>query len=96
MINAINGIAKPVVKNDWYNEVVLIDVILVFFIHLVIPIMYIYSNLGIIQYCFCIFPSSRPTFDKWLMKNYNVKQSWALLPYDVNRDNGAKLVNYTP
>ncbi|GJR52237.1 F-box protein CPR1-like protein [Tanacetum coccineum] len=41
------------------------------------------SYLGIIDECLCIYDQSRTHCPRWVMKNYNVKESWTLLPsYD--------------
>ncbi|KAI3676067.1 hypothetical protein L1987_85665 [Smallanthus sonchifolius] len=41
------------------------------------------TYLGIVKECLCIFDMSPGSlFDVWLMKKYNVKQSWELLPHD--------------
>ena len=40
-----------------------------------------FSELGIFEECLCVYrPINGITI--WAMKNYNVKQSWQLLPYD--------------
>ncbi|KAM0024961.1 putative F-box domain, galactose oxidase/kelch, beta-propeller, F-box associated interaction [Helianthus debilis subsp. tardiflorus] len=45
------------------------------------------SRLGIVKECLCIFHGyGYSSNDVWLMKNYNVKQSWELLPRDRDHD----------
>nr|GEU50030.1 putative reverse transcriptase domain-containing protein [Tanacetum cinerariifolium] len=39
-----------------------------------------YYMVGIIEECLCIFNLDQP-YHTWVMKEYNVKQSWELLPY---------------
>lgn len=56
-----------------------------------------HTDLTVIKDCLCIVDwiSSK----KWVMKNFNVKQSWELLPYDceknieINNDNAYYLKN---
>ncbi|GJT68045.1 putative F-box domain-containing protein [Tanacetum coccineum] len=55
----------------------------------------IFSELGIFDECLCVY---RPVngIPIWAMKNYNVKQSWQLLPYDdAMKDYIASFTAYT-
>ncbi|KAK9072509.1 hypothetical protein SSX86_008943 [Deinandra increscens subsp. villosa] len=46
--------------------------------------------LGIIQNCLCVYRSPYSCLDRWLMKDYNVKESWDMQQHEVKYD----IVNY--
>ncbi|GKC34372.1 F-box protein CPR1-like protein, partial [Tanacetum coccineum] len=57
-----------------------------------------FHRLGIFEECLCIyrigFANTTDYLPTWVMKNYNVKQSWELIPYDYEISNYASLTSY--
>lgn len=47
------------------------------------PMKYIGNRLGVYKECLCIYNDRSPSKNKWLLENWNVKESWKLMQSDI-------------